>query len=280
MGVSEENLPRTLSNVTLSNERAKLYADGGCFILTSRILILDLLQKRVQPSCITGFFIYDAHKVTELSIEAFIIRLYRRVNRDGFVKAFTENAPVLSRGFGKTQKILHCLSVDKMFLWPRFHKDIIETLKANPPEVIELAQPLTDSMEKIQSGIVKVMQMCLRHLGRIAKIDVSECTVAKGLLQSFDHFLMERLNPQWSLVDFKSKQMIHDLKILRRLLLCLINYDAVTFHRMLDAVRQTASQKLEESSGITGKAIPVAMTDAADIIFKFAKLRVYKLRAN
>eukprot|EP00944_MAST-04C_sp_MAST-4C-sp1_P000939 g939.t1 len=279
MGVSEENLPRTLSNVTLSNERAKLYADGGCFILTSRILILDLLQKRVQPSCITGFFIYDAHRVTELSIEAFIIRLYRRVNRDGFVKAFTENAPVLSRGFGKTQKILHCLSVDKMFLWPRFHKDIIETLKANPPEVIELAQPLTDSMEKIQSGIVKVMQMCLRHLGRIAKIDVSECTVAKGLLQSFDHFLMERLNPQWSLVDFKSKQMIHDLKILRRLLLCLINYDAVTFHRMLDAVRQTASQKLEESSGIYRKEPSQwLMTDAADIIFKFAKFRVYKLR--
>ena len=30
---------------------------------------------------------------------------------------------------------------------------------------------------------------------------------------------MERLNPQWSLVDFKSKQMIHDLKILRRLLM-------------------------------------------------------------
>ena len=188
MGVSEENLPRTLSDVTLSNERAKLYADGGCFILTSRILILDLLQKRVQPSCITGFFIYDAHKVTELSIEAFIIRLYRRVNRDGFVKAFTENAPVLSRGFGKTQKILHCLSVDKMFLWPRFHKDIIETLKANPPEVIELAQPLTDSMEKIQSGIVKVMQMCLRHLGRIAKIDVSECTVARDFCRVLTTF--------------------------------------------------------------------------------------------
>ena len=31
------------------------------------------------------------------------------------------------------------------------------------------------------------------------------------------------------LVDYKSKQMIQDLKILRRLLLCLINYDAVTF---------------------------------------------------
>ena len=88
MNVPEHDLPRMLSNVTLSNERAKLYADGGCFILTSRILIMDLLQKRVQPSCISGFFIYDAHRVTELSIEAFIIRLYRRVNKNGFVKGF------------------------------------------------------------------------------------------------------------------------------------------------------------------------------------------------
>ncbi len=279
LNVPDEDLPRVLSNVTLSNERAKLYAAGGCFILTSRVLILDLLQKRVQPSCISGFFIYDAHRVTELSIEAFIIRLYRRGNQDGFVKGFTENAPALSRGFGRTQKILHCLSVEKMFLWPRFHKDMITSFKDNPPEVVELAQPLTDSMEKIQSGIVKVMQMCLRHLGRIAKIDVSECTVAKGLLQSFDHFLMERLNPQWSLVDYKSKQMIQDLKILRRLLLCLINYDAVTFHRMLDAVRQTASQKLEEGSGIYRKEPSQwLMTDAADAIFKYAKIRVFKIR--
>ena len=68
-----------------------------------------LASKRVQRKLHYRIFHIRCTQVTELSIEAFIIRLYRRVNRDGFVKAFTENAPVF-QGFGKTQNIAMFIS--------------------------------------------------------------------------------------------------------------------------------------------------------------------------
>ena len=51
-------------------------------------------------------------------------------------------------------------------------------------------------MEKIQGSIVKVMQMCLRHLGRITRL--TSVDIRNKVYFNFDHFLMERLNPQWS----------------------------------------------------------------------------------
>ena len=274
--VPKEDFPRILTNKTNGEERRNLYNDGGCFILTSRILILDILQKRVNPDCVTGFLVYNAHRVTELSIEAFILRIFRRKNKGGFVKGFTDRVSALSKGFGKTQIIMKCLGVETISLWPRFHKSVSEELERQAPEVIELAQPLSSTMETIQTAIVKVMEMCLRHLGRVAKIDVSECTVAKGLLESFDAFLMERLNPQWSSIDFKSKMLIGDLRLLRRLLHHLIDYDCVTFHRFLLAVRETASQGFNDGN-FYKQPSPWLMTDAADVIFAAARARVYKV---
>jgi|EP00945_MAST-04E_sp_MAST-4E-sp1_P004932 DNA excision repair protein ERCC-4 len=274
--VPPEDLPRILTNKTSGDERMKMYNEGGCFILTSRVLILDLLQKRVQPKCITGFLVYDAHRVTELSIEAFILRIFRRGNRTGFVKAFCDEAVRLSKGFGKTKTIMKCLGVKTIYLWPRFHKDVSGSLEPHAPEVIELAQPLSKTMEKIQMAIVKVMEMCLRHLGNIAQIDVTECTVAKGLLESFDAFLMERLNPQWSSLDYKSKQLVSDIRLLRRLLHHLLNFDCVTFNRFLLAVRDMASQKLDDGH-FYKEPSPWLLSDAADVIFDVARLRVYKL---
>jgi len=63
-----------------------MYAEGGCFIITSRIMIVDLLTSKVDILKICGFLVNDAHKVTETSMESFILRIYRQKNRSGFIK--------------------------------------------------------------------------------------------------------------------------------------------------------------------------------------------------
>jgi hypothetical protein len=38
------------------------YMQGGCFVITSRILIVDLLDHKVDAGSIGGILVYNAHK--------------------------------------------------------------------------------------------------------------------------------------------------------------------------------------------------------------------------
>ena len=90
VGVRAKDLPRVLTNEVTSAVREEMYIDGGCFFVTSRILVVDLLNRRLEPKLINGFFVHHAHRVTESSTEAFIIRISRQRNPSVSVKAFTE----------------------------------------------------------------------------------------------------------------------------------------------------------------------------------------------
>lgn len=59
-------------------------------------------------------------RVTETSSEAFILRIFRKANKTGFVKAFSSNPEAFSRGFRKIEKVMKYLYVKKLYLWPRF----------------------------------------------------------------------------------------------------------------------------------------------------------------
>lgn len=39
-----------------------MYEEGGCFFITTRILIVDLLDGTLDPLRISGLLIYDAHR--------------------------------------------------------------------------------------------------------------------------------------------------------------------------------------------------------------------------
>jgi DNA excision repair protein ERCC-4 len=137
-GVLPQHLPKIIDNHVLSSEREHLYKKGGCFLVTSRILILDFLNKRVPSELVSGFLVHNAHKVTETSNDAFILRIYRQENDKGFVKAFTDEAGALVAGFHKVEKIMKHLTVRKLYLWPRFQATVSDSLSVCPPEVVEL----------------------------------------------------------------------------------------------------------------------------------------------
>jgi DNA excision repair protein ERCC-4 len=147
-------------------ERAKVYLQGGIVIATAPILIVDSLNGRVNAKHISGLIVNDAHRVTDTSREAFIVRLFRTSNQSGFVKAFTDQPELLSGEFGKVEKILKSLFLRKLFLWPRFHLTVADSISAHNPEVIELLQPATPLMVAIQRAVMDTMEACLAELVR------------------------------------------------------------------------------------------------------------------
>lgn len=54
---------------------------GGVHIVTTRILVVDMLKKRVPIDKISGIVVVRAHKVIESCQEAFVLRLYRQSNK-------------------------------------------------------------------------------------------------------------------------------------------------------------------------------------------------------
>lgn len=59
-------------------------------------------------------------RVTATTTEAFILRLFRQGNSQGFVKAFSDQPEVISAGFATLEKTLKLLYLRKVNLWPRY----------------------------------------------------------------------------------------------------------------------------------------------------------------
>ncbi|CAN0023392.1 unnamed protein product, partial [Ectocarpus fasciculatus] len=207
-GVPPNRLPEVVDAECTPAQRGVLYASGGVYIVTSRVLIVDLLTKTVKPEQISGMLVHNAHRVVETSSEAFILRIYREGNGSGFVKGFTDEPESLLAGFGKLEKILRNLGVAKVFLWPRFHSLVAESLERRPPQVEELVQGLTAATKEVQQAIVVLMDHTLRELrGSAPSLDSAELTVESCIFNAFDRSAQRQLEPEWHRVGFKTKQV-------------------------------------------------------------------------
>ncbi|KAJ1563698.1 DNA repair endonuclease XPF, partial [Nowakowskiella sp. JEL0078] len=70
-----------INNETSAKDRLVRYLGGGVLSVTSRIFVVDLLNKLFPVNIITGIIVNHAHRVTENSTEAFILRLFRDENK-------------------------------------------------------------------------------------------------------------------------------------------------------------------------------------------------------
>ena len=181
-GTPTDLLPTEMTNESgQAKERSVLYARGGIFLITSRILIVDLLTHVASPKDIDGILVAHAENISEQSTEAFILRIYRtqkrfglHVNnrcdtnnpiiqsfRYGFVKAFSDAPDALMSGFGKVDKILKALFVRRLYIYPRFHELVADELERTPPVVEELHQTLSPKMIEIQASIAAAVKVSL-----------------------------------------------------------------------------------------------------------------------
>ncbi|KAG0212587.1 hypothetical protein BGX28_006023 [Mortierella sp. GBA30] len=250
-------------------ERIDLYRFGGVMAITSRILVMDLLTGRIPLHLVTGVLVANAHRVTATSTEAFILRLFRQGNSEGFIKAFSDQPEAFSTGFATLEKTMKLLYLRKVNLWPRFHLTVTESLESHTADVIEIRQPMTKAMKTIQTAIIDCMDICLQELRRSSsaiEIDIDDFTVEKALFKSFDVIIRRQLDPIWHRVSSKTKQLVGDLKTLRNLLGYLVSYDSVNFNLYLETILATHNPH----SGSYW-----LMTDPAEKIYSTAKSRVF-----
>ncbi|KAF8247417.1 DNA repair protein [Wilcoxina mikolae CBS 423.85] len=260
--------------------RRKTYARGGVFAVTSRILQVDLLTELLPLEKITGVVVLHAEKVTATSSEAFILRLYRQKNKDGFIKAFSDNPEPFTSGFAPLATMMRNLHLSMPTLWPRFHLSVAESLEIKKPEVIELNVTMTEAMQQIQTSILQCIETSLSEIkkGNSKELDVEDWNVESALHKMFDVIVRRQLDPVWHRVSWKTKQIVGDLKELREMLNYLVSYDSVSFYQYLEGILATQST----NSGGQGRQnqSPWLFLDAAQIIFNIAKNRAYSGNVN
>lgn len=125
---------------------------------------------------------------------------------------------------------------------------------------------MTGPMRGIQAAVLEAMDACLKELRRTNKVDVEDLTVENGLFKSFDEIVRRQLDPIWHTIGRKTKQLVSDLRTLRKLLDYLVRYDAVTYLKYLDTLRV--------SEGVRSVWM---FAESSHKIFELAKRRVYQV---
>ncbi|KAK1138343.1 DNA repair protein RAD16 [Aspergillus melleus] len=255
--------------------REKIYAGGGILSVTSRILVVDLLSKLLDPEKITGMVVLHADKIVATSTEAFIVRIFRQLNKQGFLKAFSDSPQPFTTGFAPLANSMRNLFLRKASLWPRFHVTVAESLEGHrKAEVIELEVPMSDKMREIQNAVLECVEVCIGELKKAnAGLDMADWTLDSALHRSFDISIRRQLDPIWHRVTFRTRQIVSDLSDLRAILHALLTYDAVSFMRYLDTI-VTAHSPPPGSS--RHNYSPWLFLDAAHVLFQTAKSRVYQ----
>jgi DNA excision repair protein ERCC-4 len=254
--------------------REKMYAQGGLFSITSRILIVDFLSGLLNPETVTGMVVLHAEKVIATSLEAFILRIYRQKNKAGFLKAFSDSPEPFTTGFAPLTNMMKNLFLQKPALYPRYHVTVAKSLEGRKKaEVIELEVPMTDAMRDIQNAVLECVEASISELRKSnSGIEMEDWTLDSALHKNFDAIIRRQLDPVWHRTTFKTRQVVRDLTLLRTILHALLTYDAVDFNKYLDTVL-AASQPPPGST--KHNQSPWLFLDAADTIFTVAKRRVY-----
>jgi DNA excision repair protein ERCC-4 len=258
--------------------REKMYAQGGIFSITSRILVVDLLTSLLDPETITGLVVLHADRIVATSLEAFILRIYRQRNKVGFLKALSDNPEPFTTGFAPLSTMMRNLFLRNVSLWPRFQVVVAQALEGKKKaEVIELEVPMSDSMRDIQNAIMECVEISIGELKKAnSGLDMEDWNVDSALHKQFDMVVRRQLDPVWHRVSWKTKQIVNDLTVLRGMLHTLLTYDAVSFNRHLDTILAAHSPP---PGSTRQNQSPWLFLDAAHTIFDTSKRRVYTGKA-
>ncbi|KAI5464163.1 DNA repair endonuclease XPF [Mariannaea sp. PMI_226] len=259
--------------------REKMYAGGGIFSITSRILVVDLLTGLLDPDTITGLVVLHADRIIATSLEAFILRVYRQKNKVGFLKAFSDNPDPFIIGFNPLATMMRNLFLRKVSLWPRFHVTVAQSLEGKKKaEVIELEVPMTDSMKELQNAIMECVEVSIHELKKgNSGLEMDDWNLDSALLKNFDVMVRRQLDPNWHRVSWKTKQIVNDLTVLRTMLNSILTYDAVSFLQHLDMIHAAHSPP---PGSTRQNQSPWLFLDAAQTIFDTARRRVYSASAK
>jgi DNA excision repair protein ERCC-4 len=266
---------KIINNETPAKERATLYFEGGVLAITSRILIVDILNHVIPTELVAGVIVNRAETVSETSSISFALRLYRGLNKSGFIRAFSESPQSFSGGLLSLETSLKTLQVRQIHLWPRFQFDVAACIdNSGSVELIEYRIGLTKRMNQIQVGLLDCITQSISELKRLhPSISSIDFTLENSLFKSFEYMIRKELDPIWHQASSKTKQIVQDLKTLRTLTHYLVSYDAVTFYSFLETIR--AANSLAKTGGFRQNLHSWLLLDSANVVFACAKERVF-----
>lgn len=248
--VSAENrpllLPRFISSDYNAKDRALVYETGGFVVVTSNILVHDLLHSAIPAKSVAGIVVYGADSVRESSNEHFALKLYRARNPDGFIKAFSENPVALTRGFHHVEKLMRNLYVSRLCLWPRFHASVKDALSGHVPDLVDLEVPLTFRMNGLVKALRDCVQAVVEDLRRATReVDFTDLYSEgddgkKTLVHNFDTAVSRQLEGAGVRVTGRVRGLVADLTALRALLNDVFELTSVAFYQRLITVRHAA----------------------------------------
>lgn len=194
--------------------------EGGIQFISTRILVVDILKNRIPIELITGIVVLRAHTIVESCQEAFALRLFRMRNKTGFIKAFSSSAEAFTIGYGHIERTMRNLFVKQLYIWPRFHAVVQQSLKPYEAQTIELHVPMTQKMTQIQTHLLDIMNYLVREIKRINRlVDLEEITVENCVTKKFHKILQAQLDCIWHQLNSQTKLIVADLKILRNLMM-------------------------------------------------------------
>jgi DNA excision repair protein ERCC-4 len=205
---------------------------------------------------------FDFHRISENSLESFIINVYRETNRSGFIKAFSSSPEMLQNSFQKIERMMRILFVKKLYLWPRFRMDVKEAIECRTAQNLQISEyniPLSANMKRIQNALFVSINTCLQELRKASPTHFENNHNGNGnknndpwsfensLFQEFDQQLRFKLDSDWHRLSYRTKQIVSDLGTLRKLLDYLIRYDAFSFYYLLLKLQQQSHEQVSPS---------------------------------
>ena len=77
----------------LASKRIKMYLKGGVCSITYKVLIVDLIARRIDPNLVTSIVINLYQRIKESDSDEFIVRCYRDGNLTGGQVLFITDRP-------------------------------------------------------------------------------------------------------------------------------------------------------------------------------------------
>lgn len=253
-------------------DRAEAYPCGGVFIVSARLLVPDLLSGRLVVEVIDGILVNHAHSVSELSAEAFVMRILRSKNKRGFIRAISDRPDAFAGSDSAPERVMRRCFAHHLEVWPRIREEVQLCLQnsACQPDVHQKTVKLPPREQEIQRRLLNIIESTLEELQRDPNVELGHLTVQGSLFQTFDVELRQALGPVWQNLGPRTRRTVQDLGGVRQLLTALPRCDAVEFHRLLESMSVTEP----------GRDPPAWLLSAdAQALHVVAKARVYEVIA-
>ncbi|XP_027196921.2 DNA repair endonuclease XPF mei-9 [Dermatophagoides pteronyssinus] len=268
-----------------TQERHNMYLAGGVIFITTRILIVDMLAKRVPIQSISGIIVLNSHRIIKDYYLSFILRLYRLSNKTGFITALSQNASSFFGSFGQLEKCMRKLFVSQLYLWPRFHATIRNSLTIRKsPKVNEFRIQMTPVMKEIQFTFLELISSSIKELIKMENIgyffdnstnslnEERSLNTISVLSNNFNKLIRLNLDSIWYNLSLKARRTIREIQLLKSLLFHLTELDSVTFYGEIKHIMDTYDPKIH--------TIDWLHRPAATTLYDLTVERVFKENLN